>query len=476
KINDEWNKEFEGLGISIFNDIKPTSDGYIIAGETAVPGIVEYQGWLVKIDKDGNEIWEKYYGSGFLSTVLEIEDGYIAIGKTSFDGWLLKVDKEGNEIWNKSFGWKKDDYFNNGIKTKDGGYLMVGVTHCIENITFPYGDVLVLKTDKEGNLEWYNHFDGNNDGDIGYDVIEIDDGYLISGSTVISISERWDAWLIKIDKKGNEIWNKTYGWSGGRYLVLHSYIKEIEDGDIIIAGDVCVPPADTNRAYLIKLDKEGNEIWKKIYGEGTYEMRAGQWIEGFEITKDGFILYGFTFDYSIGNWDGWLLKVDKEGNELWNKSFGRRWEEKIEGVVVLEDGYICVGKTEHKWGYGLGWILKCNDLPPPKMKIIKPKENCLYIFDREIVPYDRTLIIGAITITVEVDKPEKINRVEFYLDHYNQFDNIPEKIDYSPPYEWKCRAIGFGLLPCHLAVGVYYGNSGAVAAGRMVIYIINLVP
>jgi len=170
------------------------------------------------------------------------------------------------------------------------------------------------------------------------------------------------------------------------------------------------------------------------------------------------------------------LKVDKEGNEIWNKSFGGRWEEKFEGILVLDDGYyLLCGKTEHEWGYGNGWLVKCNDETPPKIKIVRPRENYLYIFDREIMPYDKTLIVGGITVTVEADRPEKIDRVEFYYGSEFVFDEKPRKVDYSSPYEWKCRIPGLGNWG-RITVAARYGNAEAASVDKIEVYIVNLIP
>ncbi|MCD6448871.1 MAG: hypothetical protein J7L58_07545 [Thermoplasmata archaeon] len=473
--NGEWNKEYEG---SHFFDIEPTKRGDVIVGTFWKQG--EGNGLIMKVDENGNMIWQRCYGGrdeDGLWCVLETEDGYLAGGYTfSYGGlynedfWLIKVDRNGNEIWNKTYG-TKDGVLGGITKAKDGGYLIVGSVPGFKNNVDIVDDVLLLKIDENGDMIWYKSFGGNNT-EAGDCIIEIDDGYLISGVTVsyatYGVS---DAWLIKIDENGNEIWNRTYGWRGYGWkgYVWNAYVKEEEDG-YVIAGYVLLGRGEIPYAYLIKTDKEGNEIWKKVYGGGEYD-----YIKDFEVIDDGYILAGFTESYNVGNFDAWLLKVDKEGNEVWNKSFGGRWEDKFEGIIVLEDGYLLCGKTEHEWGYGNGWLVKCNDEVPPKIKIIKPKENHLYIFNREIMAYSKTLIIGGITVVVEVDEPEKIDRVEFYYGSHYVFDEKPREIDYSPPYEWKCRVFGLNSWG-RITVAARYGNAGAAAVDKIEVYIINPFP
>ncbi len=472
---DEWSKEYEGMGIGQFFDIKPIEGGYIIAGTTFEPYKGQQDtgnGWIVKIDKEGNIIWQNFYGGkdeDGLWCILETEDGYIAGGYTfsyslkkgAEDFWLVKVDKEGNEIWNKTYG--VDGEFGKVIKAKDGGYLLIGSAASFVMDRNVSEDILLIKTDENGNMEWYKVF---KEGFAGDDVIETDNGYLISGvSDLYATHGIWDALLIKLDKEGNEIWNKTYGWKG---YVWRTKVEEIEDG-YMIAGYVLLGQEEIPHGFLIKVDKEGNEIWKRTYG------KYFEYIVNFDIAKDGYILCGSTENYAVGNWDAWLLKVDKEGNEIWNKSFGERNTDKFLAVIALNDGYIACGRIEHKWGYGKGLVVKCNDETPPKIKIVKPKENYLYIFDREIMAYYKTLIIGGITVVVEANKPEKINRVEYYYSSNFIFDEKPREIDYFPPYEWKCRVFGLNSWG-KITVAARYGNAGAVAVDKIEVYILNFLP
>jgi len=313
----EWNKEYEGMGIDHFFDIKPTDGGYIIVGTTweSYEGQQDTgNGWFGKVDENGNMIWQKHYGGkdeDGLWCVLETEDGYLAGGYTfsyargigNEDFWLIKVDKNGNEIWNKTYGTYLGE-LGKVIKAKDEGYLIVGyISSFRDDIKSINGSGILIQTDRNGDIKWYKTFDGNGF-DYFYDVIKTEDGYLISGITESYATHgTCDAWLIKIDKNGNEIWNKTYGWQGYGWkgYVWNAYVKEIEDG-YVIAGYVLLGRGEVPYAYLIKVDKEGNEIWKKVYGGGEYD-----YIKDFEIIDDGYILAGFTESYNVGNFDAWLF-------------------------------------------------------------------------------------------------------------------------------------------------------------------------
>ncbi|MBC7081853.1 MAG: hypothetical protein H5T44_06420, partial [Thermoplasmatales archaeon] len=277
--------------------------------------------WVVKIDKEGNEIWNRTFRRNlrveeYGGSIAETEDGFVIGGYSGANYWIIKIDKEGNEIWNKTYVRATEDYGKKIIATKDGGYAMVG------NAYSDNSDILVIKTDKDGNLEWEKTFGGGRT-EHGDSILETEDGYLISGITgSYSTLGDWDSWVIKIDKRGNEIWNRTYGWA---LFEIRTYITEGEDGYIIYGGTEYAPGGS---AYVIKIDKEGNEIWKKGYGG-----RFAQLLDGKKI-KDGYILAGDTDLFAVGRKDMWVLKIDEKGKEIWNKSFGTRSHDRAFAIEI----------------------------------------------------------------------------------------------------------------------------------------------
>ena len=478
-INGEWYHEFGGKSYDEACGIVQTRDkGFIITGGTDSYGNGNWDTWLLKIDKEGNEIWNKTYGGkneDIGKNVIEVDNGFViggyteSYGKGEADFWLLKVDKNGNEIWNKTYGEKANDFLNKAIQTTDGGYLMVGETYsfgCLEDT-----DMWIIKTDKNGNVIWSKVFGGNKT-DFGNDAIETNDGYLVSGITYsYETHGGWDAWLIKIDKEGNEIWNKTYGWWESEES---AYIVNTENGYMIV-GTTLSTSTGWGDIYFIKIDKNGNEIWNKTFGGKDHEI-----LNDLKETNDGYILVGGTESYDVGIFDAWLLKVDKEGNEIWNKSLGGRDRDVANSVIGTRDGkYIIVGVTGYYTKYANAFIAKCGDYPPSKIKIVRPKRNYLYIFDREILPFHKTMIIGKVTIVAKATQTyEDINKVEFYLTWIGKkYEYEPRKVLYSPPYEWKFDVPAISLInPVEITVAAYYGNAGAVAVDKIELYIINPFP
>ncbi len=376
-----------------------------------------------------------------------------------------------NGEWNKIYENFAGEAF--GIIKVNGGYAITG--GCMaQNTSWSKSDVFLLKIDENGSIIWNKTY-GGKDYERGEDILKTEDGYIICGVTASYGKEgHWDAWVIKIDEHGNEIWNKTYDHGDMEWATR---IIKVGNGYIVCGNTIGTPPS----GWLIKVDNQGDEIWNKTYG--------GRDVERFldiAETDNGYILAGTTATYDVGFTDGWLLKIDKQGNEIWNKTFGRRFGDSIHGCLYDNGTYILAGGSydvfleNGKTGADPRiWVIKCADYPPPEIKMTRPKSDYLYLFDREIMPAKRTLILGGITVVAEVnDSMEDVNRVEFYLASEKMYDYEARAVLYNPPYEWKWNSFSVGLrTPYTITAGAYYGNAGGVIADNKVeVYIVNLAP
>ncbi len=125
-----------------------------------------------------------------------------------------------------------------------------------------------------------------------------------------------DAWVIKLDANGNVQWQKTYGGKGDDYAYS---IQQTSDGGYIVAGKTLSFGTGDSDAWVIKLDAKGNVQWQKTYG-GEYD----DFVHSIQQTSDGgYIVAGYTLSFGAGN-DAWVIKLDAKGNVQWHKTYARK--------------------------------------------------------------------------------------------------------------------------------------------------------
>ncbi len=254
---------------------------------------------------------------------------------------------EGNnlvKIWDRTFGGIYDDIVKSVLKTDDGGFIISGFS------SSPQGG------DKSQS----------------------------------SIREA-DIWLVKIDKKGNKEWDRTIG---GKAYDFAPIIKQTKDGGYIIGansnsdigGDktqqsfgVCPNgPCPFYDYWLIKIDKNGNKIWDRTYGGNMNED-----LSSLVVCKDGGFLLGGTSISGIGgtktqdnkptdnfiswydNTDYWVVRVDSVGNKLWDKTFGTGVADILSAMIEVEDGFLLTGNAGGRTGdtnTSGGWLFKINKI------------------------------------------------------------------------------------------------------------------
>ena len=144
---------------------------------------------MVRTDGSGNLIWEKTFGGAdwdVSNSVIATDDGgflnagySVGQGMGGRDVYLVKTDSDGNELWSKIYGGTANDEASAIIKTSDGGFLVVGNSQSFQQ---GINDIYILKLDQNGDLLWEDNIGGNR-ADEAYDVIELDNGFAVCGTT-----------------------------------------------------------------------------------------------------------------------------------------------------------------------------------------------------------------------------------------------------------------------------------------------------
>jgi len=311
----QWEKTLGGSKDEYGVDVAQTKDGgYLVVGltrssdghvsshhvfkanENASPTFFE-DAWVIKLDKDGNVLWEKCYGGSFhdeAGAILELSDGsFMLAGRAlSFDGhltqnhgsgdaWVAKISATGDVIWSNTYGGRARDWASNLVQLSDGGFLVVGYT---ESTDFDLegcgnhgdGDIWLLRLDADGKKVWSRCYGGSKH-DNGVSITAASNGkYLILGNTkskdgdIKGNNGGTDVWLAQVNDNGTIIWSKNYG--GTKADLAHN-LEELSNGDLAIVGttnslngDVWNGNNGNNDAWFFVVDSKGTIKLSKGYG------------------------------------------------------------------------------------------------------------------------------------------------------------------------------------------------------------------
>jgi len=344
----DWSRNYGGNLKDECYDAHQTSDGgYIMIGRSNSFGAGEFDGWLVKTDADGTIAWEKTFGDTYIDEANKVKEtsdgGFIVAGmSTAFgwagEGWLLRTDAEGNIIWNKGYhpidgsvqsAW---DYIYDVVETSDGGFVFAGNAPDVMYSTQAW----IGKVDSDGNLLWDHGY-----GDIYWERIfslepTSDGGFIGVGDrhwTYDDITFKHDGWLLKFDQNGDTLWTKHFG--DVNHDIFRS-VKPSADGGYIIAGEREDAEVSGFRGWVVKTDAGGNTEWNQTFAPGG--------LYGVQQTPAGnFIVAGTTITPASAD-EGWLLKLDPQGEVV--------WEDLVHGTD-MDDIFLFLDKT-NDGGYVMG--------------------------------------------------------------------------------------------------------------------------
>ncbi|MDY6965359.1 MAG: hypothetical protein SVM80_05230 [Halobacteriota archaeon] len=193
----------------------------------------------------------------------------------------------------------------------------------------------------EAPLEEWNRTFGGEEDDAAYSIQQTTDGgYILAGETGSYDAEWYDAWLIKIDSKGVEEWNRAFG-DQDVTEVAYSVQQTKDGGYIVVSSSITSESLEDDMfpqydAWLIKTDSKGVEEWNRTYGDQDVEetVRSVQ-----QTTDGGYILAGYTDDdYGPFIFDAWLIKTDSKGVEEWNKAFDGEDFDIVYSIQQTSDG------------------------------------------------------------------------------------------------------------------------------------------
>jgi hypothetical protein len=285
--------------------IQQTVDGgYIIASTYGLSaGSGDF--WVIKLDSDGNHAWANTYGGNQEDLPYAVQQtrdgGYIVAGVTdSFgaggdDMWVLKLDSTGQVAWQKTYGDEGEDRARSIVQTKDGGYLVAGEHH---------GSGCLLKLGAQGVVQWQKGF-----GDLGIRAVEeLPSGEFVGAGASYETDGTSGFIVFKMTAKGEAIWQRVYGGKGADTAYS---ICQTQDGGFVVVGETASFGARETDIWVLKLGQNGAKIWEKAY-RGAKADDARSVIKD---TNGNLIIAGNTYSFGFGEANGLIMALTPRGEE-----------------------------------------------------------------------------------------------------------------------------------------------------------------
>ncbi|WP_153395236.1 T9SS type A sorting domain-containing protein [Chryseobacterium vaccae] len=371
-----WEKYLSGQNHDYLSASVSTQEGGFLIAGTSYSGKgldkkEESKGgsdlWLVRLNEFGDELWQKTLGTASdeeARAVVQTTDlGFFVAGNVqnsskgygSKDAWIIRLDKNGKELSQVILGGKGLDEVEKMIPTKDGGALLgiysrssIGGSKKTENSG--EGDYWIVKLDKNGKVEWEKNYGGKGDDHL-RTLALTSTGYLIggesrserSGNKTVGIEDGTDLWLLALNERGEEQWQKSYNFKNRDILMGMSVIHSADDKTskgILLGGYTQAEgriEKDDETFWMLYLDQQGNEQWRKhITGENRKKEER---LSDIKLNRDGSIILAGTSAEELGK-ENW--KIVKLGDSQIDKLIQKQ-DIKIYPNPVSDYAYVEIG-------------------------------------------------------------------------------------------------------------------------------------
>ncbi len=356
-----WQRSFGGSRDDRANAIAALADGGVaVAGKTSSKGAGSGDAWVMRLDGDGRLTWDRTFGG----PAYERANSIVAIPATGFavaghtaskgagerDGWLLRLDRAGQVIWDRTIGGLYFDSALSVVALPDGGFVVAGYTA-------PSGgddqDAWFARLDRAGKTVWERTVGGAGyDGILGMTALA-GGGFVAVGETGSGGAGRQDALVIRIGPRGDVLWRRVLGGAANDWV---RSVVALGDGGVVLAGVTASKGAGGEDAWIVRLDAAGGVVWEQTLG-GAGDDRANAVVA---LADGGFVFAGFTASGAGGRNDGWIVRLDGSGKLRWEMTVDGPLDNRLNAIAATADGgLVAAGQARAQAGTGNdAWIVR----------------------------------------------------------------------------------------------------------------------
>ncbi len=328
------------------------TDGAFIAGANLQDKTDELiYPYILRTDKMGQATWNKKLTGypGIITAITHTLDGhYMAVvEQKGFLGKLYTLAKfttNGDTLWTTKTG---STLLRDIIAVSDGGYLLTGTQ---DDGSLANSDLVLIKTDATGKELWRKRTGISTQWEMGRSIKETPEhDFIIAGNSQKAFDDVSDAYVVKVNKDGNVLWARTIVPGAGTSVL--NDVALISSGGYIMTGSTSPLLSDKKDILVIRMDKQGGVLWEKTYD--LHIQDAG--LSVYYTADDTVLVAGSTGEPTAGNLEkyGFLLKLNKDGIKQSVQYLGKQGvQTTVEKILIAGDRVILTGNAQDEYGEG----------------------------------------------------------------------------------------------------------------------------
>ncbi len=296
-------------------------------------------------DGGGAAVWESILSLGDITVVrAAIPDGaggvlaagHCAAEGANVDGYVARLDSAGRLLWQNRYGGEMWEYFTALAPVPGGGFLAAGESR--PEISFEGGTrVFLVKLDETGKAEWEKSL-GPESPDRSVFAVRAAEGgrFEVLGAAGAKL------FVWTVDAKGEVTASVQLDPRESRDLEI-AHAAWMETGGVAATGMILNPGTGFKDLWLACFDAGGALAWARDFG--GQQKENGAWVA--PLPDGGLVAAGDTQSSGAGGSDAYFVRVDAQGDRVWEKAFGTPDEEEAARITVdAGGGFLAAGTTK----------------------------------------------------------------------------------------------------------------------------------
>jgi len=336
-----------GMGHTFFHSVIACRDGGYVA-----TGMGYFEGrrsiLLMRFGENGEVIWRRFFQGYFSQAGREVVEcrsgGFAIIGyitSNNHDVLLLRTDEEGQPMWHQTYGGVTS--FEQGlalVECSNNDFAFAGVNR---EFSSEDSDYLLVRTNWQGTMLWNNTYGGSAP-DICYSLVEAGDGFLtLGGSSESYGAGEEDAWIVRTNSGGTQVWDSTFGGPGSDvgYDIIEA--ERGLDPLVTFVGSTENTANMISDSFITSIRRDGPVGWETTFGCVLFDIGYG----GTKCQDGGYAITGCTVDGSDGSTNLLLVRLNGHCEYQWSKSYGTEHNDEGYSIVQAANGdFIVVGLSD----------------------------------------------------------------------------------------------------------------------------------